>query len=359
MQQSTNYQLNLVEGTDLVNPLTVDKPNYQKIDEVMKTNANNSVNSATATKTETTHAITCGNTDAVFFRFVATSDYTAGDGFTFNNEPVQAVLPDGSQLPTGAFKINGTVLCSIVGSRLTVYANSIGADADIHAADSDKLGGQLPAYYAKAVDGFSTYTESFSASTHALTGSGNNIKFVATADFTSGDTITVNGNAVTAQYVNGESLDTGAWKTGALVTCFLNNNVLNFNGGAGLSAQDKANLVPQNIREGVTIAGVTGSLTTPYGVVGALNSAEVVADKIRVVGIVGSIEIWKGGTVIIDGWNGEEWVTLDTFNVQITTNTPQYQYFDEEYTGYSKYRGRSPQGQDNNVIVQATIVGII
>ena len=32
MQKTTNYELNIVEGSDIVNPLTVDNPYYSKID---------------------------------------------------------------------------------------------------------------------------------------------------------------------------------------------------------------------------------------------------------------------------------------------------------------------------------------
>ena len=33
MTTTTYYDLNIVEGTDIVNPLIVDNPNYEKIDE--------------------------------------------------------------------------------------------------------------------------------------------------------------------------------------------------------------------------------------------------------------------------------------------------------------------------------------
>ena len=37
MTNTTYYNLNIVEGTDIVNPLTVDNPNYEKIDEACTT----------------------------------------------------------------------------------------------------------------------------------------------------------------------------------------------------------------------------------------------------------------------------------------------------------------------------------
>lgn len=81
------------------------------------------------------------------------------------------------------------------------------------------------------VGGISTYTCVTSGTTHALTGTGNNIKFVADAAFAAGDTITVNGQAVTAQTQDGAALAAGAWASGAAVACWLNNTTLTFSGG--------------------------------------------------------------------------------------------------------------------------------
>lgn len=84
---------------------------------------------------------------------------------------------------------------------------------------------------APAADGISTYTCATTGSTHALTGTGNNIKFVADAAFAAGDTITVNGQVVTAQTQSGAALTAGAWAAGATVVCYLDGETLNFNGG--------------------------------------------------------------------------------------------------------------------------------
>lgn len=122
MQQSTYFKLNLVEGSDIVNPLTIDKPNYEKIDAQMHANQIGGIVAATETKSGTVHAISCLIEGAKFFTFNATSDFVQGDTFTYNTTPVTAVLPNGAGLPTGIFKINSAVFCSIDGSKLTVYA---------------------------------------------------------------------------------------------------------------------------------------------------------------------------------------------------------------------------------------------
>lgn len=101
------------------------------------------------------------------------------------------------------------------------------------------------------VGGISTYTCTTSGTTHALAGTGDNIKFVADAEYKAGDTITVNGQLVTAQTQDGAALADGAWASGATVVCWLDGTTLNFRGGGGLSPADQAKLIPQNIRKGV------------------------------------------------------------------------------------------------------------
>ena len=83
------------------------------------------------------------------------------------------------------------------------------------------------------VGGISTYTCTTSGTTHALAGTGNNIKFVADAAYNEGDTITVNGTAVTAQTQDGAALVDGAWASGATVVCWLNGVSLTVSGVGG------------------------------------------------------------------------------------------------------------------------------
>lgn len=146
MRYSENYELNLVEGSDIVNPLVQDVPNYEAIDAAMFNNKEHSVGVATELKTGTVHALTRQNEDAAVFRFTATSDYTAGDTFEVDGVQVSALLVDGTALPNRCYIIGSEVLASLKGTLLTVYANRTTA------SDSDKLGGQLPAYYASDAD---------------------------------------------------------------------------------------------------------------------------------------------------------------------------------------------------------------
>lgn len=110
----------------------------------------------------------------------------------------------------------------------------------------------------------STYTHSKSGTVHTLTGSGDNIRFIATADFTSGDTFKIGATTVTAKTIGGDSLWTGFFKKGAVVTCYKNGTTINFNGG-GLPASELAKLTPENIKSGIKITAngktVTGTFT--------------------------------------------------------------------------------------------------
>lgn len=147
MRTSDYYELNLVEGTDLVNPLVQDVPNYEKIDEVMHDNAVASVGVATELKSGTVHALTRVNAEASVFRFVATSRYDEGDTFTVDGIQVTGLLTDGTTLSDGAYVINANVLCCLVGTVLTLYTVP-GAIAT--AGNALRLGGELPEYYGKA-----------------------------------------------------------------------------------------------------------------------------------------------------------------------------------------------------------------
>ena len=121
MTTTTYYNLNIVEGTDIVNPLTVDNPNYEKIDEELHNNAVSGVTLATEIANATVHAITRENSDCAVIRFIATSRWKAGDTATVDGVPVTALLPNGETLPDGAYVINANVLCILTGTNLTVY----------------------------------------------------------------------------------------------------------------------------------------------------------------------------------------------------------------------------------------------
>ena len=146
MTTTTYYNLNIVEGTDIVNPLIVDNPNYAKIDEEMHNNAVAGVTLATEIANATVHAITRENSDCSVIRFIATSRWKAGDTATVDGVPVTALLPNGETLPDGAYVINANVLCILTGTNLTVYlgGNKVENASDIIYHDTN-VGSELDA----------------------------------------------------------------------------------------------------------------------------------------------------------------------------------------------------------------------
>lgn len=121
MRESEHFNLNLVEGSDIVNPLVTDVPNYESIDNQMFKNQNAGVQNATELKNGTVHAITRNVPDAQMITFTAASNFVAGDTFTVDGIQVSALTVSGETLPTGAYVINSQVLCVLKGTLLTVY----------------------------------------------------------------------------------------------------------------------------------------------------------------------------------------------------------------------------------------------
>lgn len=147
MNRTTNYELYAYEGSDEFNPLAVDVPNMNTIDTVMKANSDKSVPLATHVLSGSVHAIVRSDADAAMFRFVATSGFTYGDSFTIDGIAYTAKLSSGEQLQTGAFVTGANVLCCVEGTEFTLFVASVGT-----APDSEKLGGELPSYYATQTD---------------------------------------------------------------------------------------------------------------------------------------------------------------------------------------------------------------
>ena len=145
-----------------------------------------------------------------------------------------------------------------VSSPLVQQGDKFGAAAVNLLLELDDEGRPRLAIPPAAVGGVANYTHTKTGTVHELTGEGENIRFVATAGFAEGDGITVNGEACTARTISGDALWGGFFAKGAAVVCWREGNTLNFS-GAGLSAADKAQLVPGNLLTGVTIrsGGVT------------------------------------------------------------------------------------------------------
>ena len=120
MQSTTNYSMNLVEGTDIVNIPVQINPNFQTIDGAMFDNKQASVGTATEVVTGTAHAIVRNNPDSNVFRFTATGAWTAGDTMSVDGNSVTVHLSDGTVPPTGAYIIGAEVLAVINSSLVTL-----------------------------------------------------------------------------------------------------------------------------------------------------------------------------------------------------------------------------------------------
>lgn len=131
MTQTDHYKLNIVEGTDLVNPLTQLNPNFETLDSSLYTTNLNTISTANELKTLTTHAITRADPNTTMFRFTATSDFAVGDTFTVDGVQAVAYLPNGEPLPAGAFRIGTSVLCAQISNVLTIYT-AAGLPAEIN-----------------------------------------------------------------------------------------------------------------------------------------------------------------------------------------------------------------------------------
>ena len=150
MNQTTNYELSLYEGTDLFNPLTVENVNFSDLDTIIKAISNRAFSAATELLTGTVHAITRADSDCAAFIFPATANYSAGETFTVDGAQVTALLPSGTTLPTGAYVIGSNVLCVLNGTLMTVFCDA--------GSDAQTLQGHAASYFAtdSDLDGLTT-----------------------------------------------------------------------------------------------------------------------------------------------------------------------------------------------------------
>lgn len=132
MTNTTNYNLLLAEGTDLVNYLTQTNPNFSTLDTVIKGVSDLTVTPATEVTTGTAHAISKTLADATVIKFTATSNWQTGDTMTLDGSPVTPLKTDGTTLKTGDYIIGSTVLMLQDGTRLTVMVASSPDAGDIN-----------------------------------------------------------------------------------------------------------------------------------------------------------------------------------------------------------------------------------
>lgn len=133
-----------------------------------------------------------------------------------------------------------------------------------------------------------TYTHTRSGTVHNFAGSGANGRALMTADVQAGDTFTVNGEPVAAYMGTESAADAmaGSEWNGRWVSFVFDGETLNFKGGGGLPAADRAKLIPDNIK-----AGVTFFEGTPRAVAGTFTAD---ADA-------GAADLLSGRTAYVNG----------------------------------------------------------
>lgn len=145
MTTTTNFGFNIPDGSDNVNLLTQNYPNWTNLDAILKAIKDTGITAATATKTGTNFAVVRSDADCKYFGFVALSNYDAGDTFTIDGVPVTATTPAGTSLPQGAFVINQCVLACVNGAVLTVYVSAGATTIDADDVNYDNSGSGLTA----------------------------------------------------------------------------------------------------------------------------------------------------------------------------------------------------------------------
>lgn len=145
MTNTTNFNFLIPDGSDNVNLLTQNYPNWTSLDAILKGIKDTGVTTATATKTGTNFAVVRNDTDCNFFRFVATANYVAGDTFTVDGVPVTATSASGAALPSGAFVINQSVIAIVNSGVLTVLVGGGLSSVDASDVNYDNSGSGLAA----------------------------------------------------------------------------------------------------------------------------------------------------------------------------------------------------------------------
>ena len=198
METTTNYGLKKYQSGDLFNPLTVNNPNLDDIDTDMKAVSDRAIGRATELVSQGVHAITVLDTDCKTIKWVATANFTAGETFTINGIQCNAYLPSGEALGTNAYVSGAQVIASLNNdnSAMTIY---VPQGTVAVASDSERLGGELPSYYATKdyADGIKTTADSASdliskkALVNTYFDSSTNKLYQVNADGTQGGEITM------------------------------------------------------------------------------------------------------------------------------------------------------------------------
>ena len=166
MQQTTNFKLNLPEGSDLFAPMHDFNPNWSAIDNQMQLNRLNSMQEADCIFAGGVFQLTRKVKGSTFFRFTAPADYTAGNTFTVDGEVFTAGLAGNfATLPGGAFTSGNIVVAYLDTGDAKKMALMTGSSPLPKDIDAKTLEGHGADYFATA--------EALSAVNQTATSAGN------------------------------------------------------------------------------------------------------------------------------------------------------------------------------------------
>ena len=144
--QTTHFNINKPEGTDIFAPLTFDNDAYDLIDSVMYDNQNRGITTTSISFSAGVFAIVRNVVTCNFLVFTAPADYTAGNTVEVDGQIKTVRFMDGTSLQTGAWKINYSVLAYVDGSILNIissttgdYASLIGDLTDLDTIDKSNV----------------------------------------------------------------------------------------------------------------------------------------------------------------------------------------------------------------------------
>ena len=142
MQQTTRYQFNIVEGSDIVNPLTQLNPNFTKLDNLLYGQFSQvTFTTAIETVSGTVHALTRNFVARTFIKFTATNDWNEGDSMTLDGDSVTVIMPDGSTPTDKCYVTGASVLCFVTGTTVTLFASQkyIPTASEVTTTDGDTV----------------------------------------------------------------------------------------------------------------------------------------------------------------------------------------------------------------------------
>lgn len=141
MQTTTHYGFNIVEGTDIVNPLTQLNPNFTNLDNELYDVSIASIGNATEIVSGGVHAITRADTTKNVFKFIATGDFQANDTFTVDGNAITAKTVSGANIPAGAYVTGSAVIGIMTGAILNLLVSDVKeiTASDVTTASGDSV----------------------------------------------------------------------------------------------------------------------------------------------------------------------------------------------------------------------------